>query len=544
MFQKSADQSSLFDVETYFQGVLPQDDWSFIYRDQILPLIDEEKFQHLYDAAEGRPNAPLKIMLSLLIFMGMERLTWRGVEFQFSRRLDWLCATRTPVVRNPIDHTTLFKFYQRLEGDETARELFVRLTEHFINACGTSIKKQRTDSFYMHGWLRILSRYGLFKETIRKFLLNLRKQKPGLYEKIKGQLSQNYLEKEFDLTEKDHELAQRKVALMAQDLYRLQTAFSSHKQIAHYESFKILCQVFNQQCQVKESHQGEPEIVIKEKPDKDAICTPHNPEARYTRKGKQRVTGDKAVITETCGQENQTQFLLDVDVHAANHYDGNDQEPVQQRLTANKFKPEQQYCDAGFVNGQTILNSEQNGIALEGPTPGHSQSFESYNNFNRPFDAADFKVNFDPDTRTMTIQSCPLGQISLNQHRSAKTKEMLVHFDPRICGACDQAARCPVKIGKRVATWKVLENEYVSALRYHLYMEDSRYRKQCAIRAGVEATVSEMTRVHGVRKSRHRSRSRTRLQLIFAAMSCNVKRFIRHGQNYGYLSPKMALEVA
>jgi len=75
-------------------------------------------------------------------------------------------------------------------------------------------------------------------------------------------------------------------------------------------------------------------------------------------------------------------------------------------------------------------------------------------------------------------------------------------------------------------------------------MEDSGYRKQCAIRAGVEATVSEMTRVHGVRKSRHRSRSRTKLQLIFAAMACNVKRFIRHGQNYGYLPPKMALEVA
>ena len=55
----------------------------------------------------------------------------------------------------------------------------------------------------MHGWLKILSRYGLFKETIRVFLQNLRKQKPGLYEEIKDELSQNYLEKDFDLTEKD-----------------------------------------------------------------------------------------------------------------------------------------------------------------------------------------------------------------------------------------------------------------------------------------------------------------------------------------------------
>jgi len=98
--------------------------------------------------------------------MGIEKCTWRGAEFQFPRRLDWLTATTTPLGKAQIDHTTLFKFYQRFEDDDTARELFVELTDAFINACGTSLKKQRTDSFFVHGWLRVLSRYGLFKKTI------------------------------------------------------------------------------------------------------------------------------------------------------------------------------------------------------------------------------------------------------------------------------------------------------------------------------------------------------------------------------------------
>ena len=71
----------------------------------------------------------------------------------------------------------------------------------------------------MYGWLKKLSSYGLFKETNRVFLQALRKHKPGLYKKIKSELSRDYLKKGFDLTEKDKEKANRKIKQMAQDLY-------------------------------------------------------------------------------------------------------------------------------------------------------------------------------------------------------------------------------------------------------------------------------------------------------------------------------------
>ena len=291
MFKKTTAQSSLFDVANYLKDALPENDWSFTFRDKIFPLIDEEKFKHLYSEKEGRPNASIKVMVSIIIFIGLEKLVWRAGEFQFPRRIDWMIATHTEIGKAFIDHTTLFKFYQRLEADDTVRELFVSLTKKFIELCGTSIEKQRTDSFFIHGWLKILSRYGLFKETIRKFLLSLRKQKPGLYEKIKGQLSKDYLEKDFDLTEKDKEHAQRRIALMANDLYKIIIAFENHKQVKHYETFKILKQVFTQQCEVKdEPDNKEPEIIIKDKSDKKAINSPHNPDAQYVRKVKQQVT--------------------------------------------------------------------------------------------------------------------------------------------------------------------------------------------------------------------------------------------------------------
>ena len=540
MFRPSSRQSSVFEVENYCPDVLPKDDWSFIYKWKVLTLIDEEKFHHLYSEDEGRPNAPIKTAVSLLIFMGIEKLTWRGVKFQFPRRLDWMIATNTPFGKARIDHTTLFKFYQRLEVDNTARELFTELTDAFIKACGTSLKKQRTDSFYIHGWLRILSRYGLFKESIRKFLQALRKQKPGLYEEIKGQLSQDYLGKDFDLTEKDRELAQKKVALMAQDLYRLKSAFENHKQVQHYETFKILSQVFSQQCEVKDNMDAEPEIVIKEKPDKGAICTPHNTEVRYVRKGNQRVTGDKGFVTETCDPNNKTQFLTDVDVIEATCPDSKEQPNIQDRLIENEFKPEKQYEDAGFVNGQTILDAKEKSIELEGPTAGRSQSFEVYEQEDRPLDAGDFDTTIDDKTNELIVNKCPNNQEPQDQKRSEKTGKMIVHFDRDVCSVCPYTERCPVKIGKRVATYTVDEAEYMGAVRHHQYMSNGEYRKECAIRAGAEATVSELTRAHGMRKSRHRKQSRTRLQLIFGALACNVKRFIRHGEQYAYLEPEPA----
>ena len=170
MFRTTCPQSSIFEVGICCPEALPSNDWSYVYNKRILPLIDEEKFRHLYSDSEGRPNASIKTMISLLIFMGMEKFTWRDVKFQFQRRFDWLIATNTPLGEASIDHTTIFKFYQRLEADDTARDLFTEIADEFIQCCGTTVKKQRTDSFYIHGWLKLLSRYGLFKETIRKFL--------------------------------------------------------------------------------------------------------------------------------------------------------------------------------------------------------------------------------------------------------------------------------------------------------------------------------------------------------------------------------------
>lgn len=544
MFRKSDNQGSLLEVDTILPGALPANDWSYTYREKILPLIDEEKFRCLFASKGGSPNKSIRTSISLLIFMGMEKHTWRGAEFQFPRRLDWMNATRTPLGEASIDHTTLFKFFGKLENNDIARSLFMTLTNDFIKRCGTSVKKQRTDSFFIHGWLQTLSRYQLFKETIRVFLSSLKKQETELYNKIASQLSKEYIAKKFDLTEKDKSKAKKRIKEMAYDMYYIKQEFFKNDIINKLDSFKTLIRIFAEQCDVIEQEnkddKKEIKIEIKEKPearsqDEKIISTPHNTEAEYAKKNKQKVVGNKGFITETCDSNNKTQFFTDASVTGASKHDSKELDSIQDRLDKANILPDEQYSDAGFVNGETILSSKDRDVELEGPSSGRSQSIEGFNEKDRPLDVADFKISINDSNEELTVLQCPKGEIPIDQKRSEQTGKINVHFDAEKCSSCSCKSRCPIKVGKKISTFIVDEVQYIGALRHHKYMEDQNYRKQCATRAGIEGAVNEIANAHGMRKAKHRKKSRIGLQMIFAIMGCNVKRFIGHGEKYAYL---------
>ncbi len=557
MYRPTTPQLTLTEPVLQIPNLLPEDDWSFVYRDKIWPLIDEDKFKHLYDKEKGAPNISVKLKVSLLIFMALEQLNWRQVEFMFMRRLDWINATFTEFGKAFVDHTTLFKFFRQLEDDSSTYRLFVDLTNNFIETCNVSTDKQRVDSYFMLGWLATLSRYGLFKETIRIFLQALRKHKPGLYDSIKGELSLDYLQDKFDLTEKDKDKTRGRVKEMAKDLYLLKSSFENNHQVKHYETFKVLVEVFNQQCVVNADEENstdddglsstrevvevaidnttpEPEIEIRDKPEGDKIISsPHNTDATYVRKRKQTVVGHKVFATETCDPDNDVQFITDVHLESSTHADAKEITAIEQRLENNAMQPDTLYGDAGFVNGESILEAAEKGIDLAGPSSGRSQSFEGFVDTDRPLDIADFQVLVDDQNGELTVLSCPASQEPLDQQRSKNTGKINVHFKSEVCKSCPSCGRCPVKIGVKLATLNIDEAQYAGAARHHKYMGNADYRKECGIRAGAESLMNELANTHDGRQSRHRNERGSRLQAVFAGISCNIKRFIRFStQNY------------
>lgn len=290
---------------------------------------------------------------------------------------------------------------------------------------------------------------------------------------------------------------------MARDLYLLKSSFEHNHQIRHYETFKTLVQVFEQQCVIKteelspssddsssvketieiagDSTTSEPEIEIREKPEGDKIISSlHNTDAEYTRKRKQTVVGHKGFVTETCDPVNGVQFITDVNLETATHADAKEISVIEQRLAGNGMQPETLYGDAGFVNGESILKSAEAGIELAGPSSGRSQSFEGFVDADRPLDIADFQIAID-DQKELFVLSCPEGQEVTRQHRSEKTGKILVHFKSDTCNSCASSVRCPVKIGVNIATLNIDEAQYAGAARHHEYMGNVEYRKECGI---------------------------------------------------------------
>ena len=57
--------------------------------------------------------------------------------------------------------------------------------------------------------------------------------------------------------------------------------------------------------------------------------------------------------------------------------------------------------------------------------------------------------------------------------------------------------------------------------------ETEAFRQEMQLRAGIEGTVSEMVRGHGLRRSRYRGQQKNQLQAILVATATNLKRLAR-----------------
>ena len=103
-------------------------------------------------------------------------------------------------------------------------------------------------------------------------------------------------------------------------------------------------------------------------------------------------------------------------------------------------------------------------------------------------------------------------------------------FDVDTCNACAQRVRCPVRKPNNASS-----REYRLELCAELIARDQRWteqrteawRSRYRIRSGVEATMSELKRGHGLGRLRVRGHVRVCIQVALKTMACNIKRWMR-----------------
>jgi hypothetical protein len=149
MFRKSDPQPSLY----LTANLLPPQmltclelDWPGQFRSAVLPLIDEEKYRPLYHADNGRPNAPVRLVLGVLLLKDLFNLTDEEALLELAYDLRWHVALERTLADAPCCQKTLHNFRVGLINHDLLKTEFVRMTSLMIVALGLSVEKQRLDS--------------------------------------------------------------------------------------------------------------------------------------------------------------------------------------------------------------------------------------------------------------------------------------------------------------------------------------------------------------------------------------------------------------
>jgi hypothetical protein len=542
MFRERNPQGSLFQSaflfpEAKFRRL--EKSWADMFQSRALPLIDEKSFADMYCEDNGRPNRAVQTVLGVLILKEMFNLTDEEALEEMEFNLLWHHALRLTLEEAHLPQKTLHNFRARLMANDGGRVAFEETTDRIIVALGIRTGKQRLDSTHIMSNIAILTRLGLFCETIRYFFGALRRVHPDLAEMVPPVLVRRYLKEEGEPTSYEDARSgegRRRLSVCARDLYRLVDRFRGTA-AARLEEYHLLERLLREQCHVGRHRDGRPgdddddvgegkvPVALKDPKEvhSDSLQSPYDPEVTYSgHKGK----GYEAQVAETCDEENLCQIITLAEVTPSSASDTEVTVPAIDSLAERNAQPDEIFADTLYGSGRNAFESERRGTELvspvAGPTPGESHEEECEET--PRLTPADFQIDVTGQQPTV----CPAGYQSTEEYEWEGAPERVeIHFSRSVCETCSLRSRCPVKLNQHTGDY-VLKADLVkiNIERRRRAEANEEWRKRYAVRAGIEGTNSELKRRHGLGRLRVRGGHRVRLAVYLKALACNIKRMI------------------
>jgi len=470
MYRRTNQQRSLFEVGALMPEGKRQacrESWAGPFQEKALPILlkHEDDFAELFDPTDGRPNRSVALVVGVLLLKEMNDFTDEEVlgDLDFDSRF-WY-AFDLEVSDSHICQKTLHNFRAGLMEHDKSRWVFRAMTDELMGALEIDVSKQRLDSTHILSNFAVLTRLGLFCETIRVFLRELKKRKVEAYETISMGILKRHGEESRYVDARKAE-GPRRLAVVARDVYRIVERFRGQEDVVGMEEYKLLERLLKEQCEVvttqehpkeDEDDNGEEAVPIKLKAAKEvssaSLQTPHDPDVSYSgHKGK----GYEVQIAETCHPDNPVEMITYVDVTESSKSDALATIPMVEALDEAGIKPEEMVADTAYSGAGNASGAAMHGVNLLAPCPSKGKPEEG-----KEYPAPDAK--------------CP------------KTK---------------------VEAGE----WMKRQEAQPD------------FKKRYAIRAGIEGTNSELKRLSGMGHLRVRGEKRVRLVVNLKVAACNLKR--------------------
>lgn len=490
-------------------------------RDALGSIYQDADFADLFPKRGRAAEAPWRLAL-VTVFQALENLSDRQAAEMVRGRLDWKYALSLPLDDAGFDASILTDFRQRLLEHEAQD----RLLEPILQVCRQQgwLKaggKQRTDSTWVIANVRGLSSLEGVGESLRAALNEIAEVAPDW---LLGVVSPDW----FDRYVHRFELQRFPKGKPAQDTLRMQVGEDSWhllqaaldeqapQSVGTCPSLVLLQQVWNQHFERVEGL-----IRWRESPavqNAERVISPYETDARASRKRDTDWEGYKVHLTETCGEEEAVHLIVQAEITAATVQDVEETMPLLCDLQARDLVPEIRLVDSGYVSGEVLASHTEVGIELVGPLKqeGGWQHETGYG-----------VSAFHVDWQKQQVR-CPQGHLSQNwcAGRHNHGEEVIrVSFSAVTCQACPVKEFC-TKREKNKGRILTLSPQPLHEARSRRRTEQSTpaFQQRYALRAGIEGSLSEGIRSHGLRRARYRGQAKTQLQAQAIAAAINLVR--------------------
>jgi transposase len=495
-------------------------------RDRLDGLWDDEDFAGWYPR-DGRPGISPAQLATVSVLQFLLDLSDRDAAEAVRCRIDFKYALGLDLDDPGFHHSVLSDFRERLLEDGRADRLLdlalARLKEAGLVRERTT---QRTDSTHVLAAVRDLTRLELVTEAVRAALEELARTAGHALEGLVDDEWGRRYGRPVRLGKNPTRPKTRMNDTGADARLLLEHLAASFPGLLRGPQVEALRQILVQ------NYHWDPAGRLRWRDDDDAaglppsaarIVSPYDPAARYARRGQvTRWAGFLAHVTETCDGDGPN-VITDVATMSATSADTAAVPGIHARLAHRGLLPDEHLVDGGYTS---LVHMERAGrehqVTLTGPLPGNpTRQHRTQQGYARD----DFRIDFDRQEVT-----CPQGQVSNGWHGPYPTSSpdaaplIVARFTKGQCQPCPARTACTTSgDGKRTVGFPPRELHELQ-IRNRADQQDPAWHKRYAVRSGIEGTVCELARGHGMRHCRYRGQPKAHLQHVLTAIAVNIER--------------------
>jgi len=329
--------------------------WHNVFNREIINRIDERPYSVLYSSRMGRPNAPVRILIGMMILK--EGNGWSDEQLFEECRFN-LKVMRALGLNNIDDdvptESTYYEFrkllgvYNLKHNKDLLKSTFDDITAQQVSEYGVKGKKIRLDSKLINSNIAKSNRLDMIVEAVRKYVQSIDikylkdKLDSNLYELLKSLQNKSASNITYPLNSNEKKemlvtmgnlisiLLKHPMGHNPEYLSLLERLYKEQYEEVEKESDEV---VENNPSDKDDNNEGKEGLstnvkssnIVPKKPkdiDSSSMQSVHDPEATYRTKGqgenKQNVSGYHANITESCTPDDPVNLIIDVNVETAN----------------------------------------------------------------------------------------------------------------------------------------------------------------------------------------------------------------------------------